>query len=363
MEDRAEKINALLLDNRFVDWVLNPQSPYAQYWLQWIGAGTENAALAEEAKQFLLEVRTAENNREKAVDEGSAEQIWAHIQQAIGQEELVEVKNMPRRRSIYWMMAAAVFAGLVLFAGLIVFKQRVQQPVATTATIKESSPAAEVVRYNGGKNNELFFLPDGSKITLAKGARISYNRLMNGSKRQVQLTGEAFFEVAKNPEKPFYIYTPNMVVKVLGTSFRITASGNKETVAVKTGKVSVYLKDQDLEQSAPKILLPQQTCTYSASKKELETTTYTSLSKIELETDNISGYNFEDAPLDTVFKTLEMMYAIPVHYNAETFKNCYITISLGSESLEEKLEVITKTIGASFSISDYGIDIQGKGCN
>ncbi len=101
MEDRAEKINALLLDNRFVDWVLNPQSPYAQYWLQWIGAGTENAALAEEAKQFLLEVRTAENNREKAVDEGSAEQIWAHIQQAIGQEELVEVKNMPRRRSIY----------------------------------------------------------------------------------------------------------------------------------------------------------------------------------------------------------------------------------------------------------------------
>lgn len=186
---------------------------------------------------------------------------------------------------------------------------------------------------------------------------------MSGSKRQVQLTGEAFFDVAKNPEKPFYIYTPNMVVKVLGTSFRVTASGSQEAVAVKTGKVSVYLKDQDLEQSAPKILLPQQTCTYSASKKELVTATYASPSKIELETDNTSGYNFEDAPLDTVFKTLEMMYAIPVHYDAETFKSCYITISLGSESLEEKLEVITKTIGASFSISDYGIDIQGKGCN
>ncbi len=362
MDDSAEKINALLLDNRFVDWVLNPQSPYAQYWLQWIVASTENAALAEEAKQLLLEIRTAENNNEKEVNDGITEQIWDHIQQAIEHEKALDMKSSSRRRNTYWIATAAVFIGLIVFAGIIVFRHRIQQPVVKIAAIKENSPSTEVVRYNGSEKNELFFLPDGSKIILAKGARISYNRLMNGNKRQVQLIGEAFFNVAKNPEKPFYIYTPSMVVKVLGTSFRVTASANKESVAVKTGKVSVYLKDQDLEQSAPKILLPRQTCVYSATKKELITATYTSPSKIELEEDNSSHYNFEDAPLDTVFKTLETMYAIPVHYDVETFKNCYITISLDSESLEEKLEVVTKTIGASFSISDYGIDIQGKGC-
>lgn len=360
MDDRAEKINALLLDNRFVDWVLNPQNPYAHYWLQWMAISSENAALAEEAKQFLLELRTAENDSKKEVDEAGIAQMWAHIEHTIGEEPVISSNRFYKQKT-YWI-AAAVVAGLILFSAVLLLRQPQQQPVMASSTLKEKSPSVEVIRYNGSEKNELVFLPDGSKVTLAKGARIVYNRLMNGKKRKVQLTGDAFFDVAKNPEKPFYIYTPNMVVKVLGTSFRVTASGSKEVVAVKTGKVSVYLKDQDLEQSAPKILLPQQSCTYSAVKRELVTTTYASSSKVELETDYILAYHFEDAPLDTVFKTLESMYAIPVHYDAETFKNCYITLSLGSESLEEKLEVITKTIGASFSISDYGIHIQGKGC-
>ncbi len=362
MSERAEKINALLLDNRFVDWVLNPQSPYARYWLQWIAESSENVSLAEEARQFLLELRTAEADGE-AADESSVEQMWEHINFSITQEKPVAVKNHPHRAPVYWL-AAAVFAGLILVGAVFIFRQPAQAPVASATFINENTPSVEVVRYNGSENNELFFLPDGSKVVLAKGARISYSRLMNGSKRQVQLTGEAFFDVAKNPQKPFYLYTPNMVVKVLGTSFKVAATGSDEMVAVKTGKVSVYLKDQDLEQSAPKILLPQQTCTYSSSKKELITAPDIDPAKIELKTDkNISGYSFEDAPLDTVFRKLEIMYAIPTHYDRETFKNCYITITLGNESLEENLEVITRTIGASFTVSDYGIDIQGKGCN
>jgi len=71
-----------------------------------------------------------------------------------------------------------------------------------------------------------------------------------------------------------------------------------------------------------------------------------------------NGYDFEDAPIDTVFRTLEKMYAIPVHYERSAFFNSFITISLGSESLEEQLQVITRTIGATFSISNDGITIE-----
>ena len=206
----------------------------------------------------------------------------------------------------------------------------------------------------------MIFLPDGSKVTLTKGARVSYDRLMNGKERKVMLNGEAFFDVVKNPEKPFYIHTQNMVIKVLGTSFRVMASDGKESVIVKTGKVSVYLKGQDLEQSAAKILLPKQVCTYSVPTKELITADYTGKSKIEIETESINEFNFEDESLDTVLKTLEKMYSLPVHYDKEVFKNCFVTISLENESLEENLKVITKTVGASFSISDYGISVEGK---
>ena len=86
MINREEKINALLLDNRFVDWVINPQSPYAEYWLQWISAGTDNAALAEEAKCFLLELRRTENNADKEINEGITEQMLIHILEAIDQD-------------------------------------------------------------------------------------------------------------------------------------------------------------------------------------------------------------------------------------------------------------------------------------
>ena len=362
MIDREEKINALLLDNRFVDWVVNPQSPYAEYWLQWISASPENAILVEEARNFLLHFRTTENEATKEINEIDTEQMLMHIREAIDQDSLPVLMQKPATRRWYWM-AAAVLTGALVFLGISFFKKEDVQ-LSQVEPAKENRSLSEVTRYNGSEKNELIFLPDGSKVTLTKGSRITYSRLMNGKKRKVCLSGEAFFDVAKNPEKPFYIYTKNMVIKVLGTSFRVRASAGKESVIVKTGKVSVYLKGQDLEQSAAKILLPQQVCTYSIPKKELITTAYTGRSKIEIEpeSESIKRYNFEDAPVDTVFKMLEKMYSLPLHYEKEVFKNCFITISLETESLEEKLEVITKTIGASFSISGYDINIEGKGC-
>lgn len=360
MAGKEEKINDLLLDNRFVDWVINPQSPYAEYWLQWISTNEENAALAEEAKNFLLELRRTENKAAREVNDEMADQMLVNIRQAIDEDSAAVIVQNSTRKRWYWAAAAAVF-GSLLFLGVRFFNQAGQQ-LSLAEPAKQEQPPSEMTRFNGSDKNELVFLPDGSRVALARGSRISYSRLMNGKKRKVCLNGEAFFDVAKNPNKPFYIYTPNMVIKVLGTSFRVNASAGKESVTVKTGKVSVYLKGQDLEQSAAKILLPKQVCTYSIPKKELITTAYTGKSKIEIVTEYKKKYNFEDAPLDSVLKALEKMYSLPLYYDKETFKNCFITISLEQESLEEKLEVITKTIGASFSISEYGISIEGRGC-
>lgn len=360
MNRKEERINELLLDNRFVDWLINPQSPYTAYWQQWAAASADNAALAEAAREFLLELRVAENDLEQQTDEKDTGALWEHIRENIDQESAPVFKPKRMIQWRYWAAAATV-AGLVLVLSIVLSRQPAHPSLSAKKT-PENPPSQEVIRYNGNEKNELFFLPDGSRITLAKGARITYNRLMNGDKREVVLTGEAFFDVAKNPHKPFYIYTQNMVIKVLGTSFRVTASHQQESVTVKTGKVSVYLKGQDLEQSAVRIVLPQQVCTYSFREKELITTAWAGRSAIEMDTDGLHGYNFEDAPLDSVFKALQKMYAMPVHYDKPVFENCFITISLGNESLEDKLEVITKTIGASYSISDYGINIEGKGC-
>lgn len=338
-------IQALLLDNRFVDWVVNPQSLYAEYWLQWVAADSANAAAAEEARRFILEMRLAGQEGPEDVPEDKLDEMLGNIKAGIA--------PVRRSRKKWYWAAAAVVTGAIIVAALFPFSspQRADEVQMT-----------DVVRYNGNKEDELLFLPDGSKVILSKGARISYNLLMNGSKREINLSGDAFFDVAPNPQKPFYIYTQHVVVKVLGTSFRVNASGGKESVSVSTGKVSVYLKGQDLEQSAAHIVQPREEVSLTEDLKTLTNSKWSGEHPSIGTLQKTAVYDFQDAPLDTVLKTLEKMYAIPVNYHPEVFDNCYITISLGNESLEEILKVITRTIDASYSMSSYGITIEGKGC-
>ena len=138
MNKREEKINELLLDNRFVDWVINPQSPYTEYWLQWINADAENAKLAEEAKSFLLELRSAGNETGKEINEGVTEQMLMNIKNAIQQDSpVVEMKGSARRRW-YWIAAAAC-TGILIFSGILFFKQR-DRPISLQSRPRKYSP-------------------------------------------------------------------------------------------------------------------------------------------------------------------------------------------------------------------------------
>ena len=88
-------------------------------------------------------------------------------------------------------------------------------------------------------------LPDGSTVTLNKESSLLYKKQRLSSTREVKLTGEAFFDVEKDPDRPFIINVNNTIVKVLGTSFAIDASDSAGAiiVSVKTGKVMFYKKD------------------------------------------------------------------------------------------------------------------------
>jgi ferric-dicitrate binding protein FerR (iron transport regulator) len=366
MDEKEEQLSQLLADHRFIDWVVNPQSIYASYWLQWIAESEHHAALAAEARSFLLQLSDAAGQNDHPLPQKGVDALWQQIASSAQQEDSAALPSymapatgtFTKRRKGYWL-AAALLIGLVTTMTFFLTGKTDTPPVIDTPNNTLSS---KLVRYNGTDKNQLIFLPDGSKITLAKGGQVTYHRLMNGNTRDVELTGEAFFDVAKNPSKPFLIYTPKMVVKVLGTSFRVISGGEKEAVLVKTGKVSVFLKGQDITHDAPNIVLPKQTCTLSGPAKGLITAAYTGQANIDLATDSQKEYAFEDAPLEAVFKALENMYDLPIHYDRQAFEHCFINITLGNENLEEKLAVITQTINASYTLSDKGIKIEGTGC-
>jgi ferric-dicitrate binding protein FerR (iron transport regulator) len=120
--------------------------------------------------------------------------------------------------------AAVVILALVTLGGYWWYKQAQWQTF--TATNK----------------NETITLPDQSVVLVRKGSSIKYLKSFDGKERRVHLNGEAFFTVQRNEAKPFLVITDNADVKVLGTSFLVSAYEVEVNVVVVTGKVNVTYK-------------------------------------------------------------------------------------------------------------------------
>ena len=100
-------------------------------------------------------------------------------------------------------------------------------------------------------------LADGSKVWLNADSKIQYPLTFEGNTREIYLDGEAFFEVAKNPQKPFIIHLANGTVRVLGTSFNIRAYNNEKVVetSVTTGKVAFIPKYKNARKKQDTVFL------------------------------------------------------------------------------------------------------------
>ncbi|MEG1564410.1 MAG: FecR domain-containing protein [Bacteroides sp.] len=103
-------------------------------------------------------------------------------------------------------------------------------------------------------------LPDGTNVLISSGSRLTYPKAFKGDSRQVELSGQAFFEVAKDKKKPFIVKTAQMEVMALGTAFEVFSfdkGENKETVLL-NGKVKVTMVELPGVRSPEYILNPNQ---------------------------------------------------------------------------------------------------------
>ena len=111
--------------------------------------------------------------------------------------------------------------------------------LVTTATIYLLNSNKEISRQNISalQNNRQISLPDGSTVTLRKGSALSYPDNFGDQERSLELSGEAYFEVQHNEQKPFRVTTSDAVIEVLGTSFLVRNTDLVDQVVVSTGKV------------------------------------------------------------------------------------------------------------------------------
>ncbi|GAB3698611.1 FecR family protein [Spirosoma flavus] len=268
-----------------------------------------------------------------------------------------------------WAVAAAI---LIMTIGLgWQWNRQTADPASQIyhqLTADSTAPLAEVT--NTSTRNRLVLLSDGSSVLLQPGSRISYPKQFDQHpNREIYLVGEAFFEVAKNPEKPFFVYADNLITKVLGTSFTVRAMGKEPVnVIVKTGKVSVFTRSdkERLEKQQSKhligmVLEPNQRVLLDRKEGRLVRSLVDSPTLLDMPIQQ-SMFEFNATPVSQVFAALERAYGVEIVFDAEIMKNCYLTASLDDEPLFEKLAMICQTLDAQYEQMDGKILINSKGC-
>ena len=298
-------------------------------------------------------------------------EMWHKIeQQAQIKKEATPVEVLPLYKIIVrWAAAAAIMAGVSI--GIYGIFSSPQKSVAYQQS-KEENKLAEII--NAGAGTKKVQLKDGSVVTLQPAARLAYPDQFAADKREVYLEGEAFFDVAKNPAKPFFVHSGNLVTQVLGTSFNIKPDRetNQITVAVKTGKVAVFednkqvalTKEQQKNNGA--IVTPNQKVIYYTTSRNFATSLVENPEPILPAGDSammITSFSYDDAPLATVLQNVEKVYGIEILTENENIYQCKFTGNINSQSLYDKLVLICESTNHQYEIKGTKILIKGKGCN
>lgn len=308
------------MDEILVKYLLGEASEKEQQRVKsWIAESSANEKYYHHFKIIWDESRKIELNSN--VDENSA---WQRFESFLEKNNLDKIKvsnsaNEPKTRRLFLRMAAA--ACLLLTIGIAAYFY-----FASNITIASGD---EVLTRT---------LPDNSVIILNKNSTLSYEKSFNQKNRQVKLSGEAFFKVAPDKQKPFIIDVSDVVVTVVGTSFNIKNNKEGTEVIVETGIVTVQLKDKIVK------LLPHQKIFIKAGAKQL---------LVQSNHDELYNYYRTDkflcnnTPLGQLVDALNKNYDVNIKILNPDVANLRLTTQFSKESLDDILKIISQTLNVT----------------
>jgi transmembrane sensor len=261
-----------------------------------------------------------------------------------------EVSPAPVRKIDFrpWHRVAASVAVLLVCLGLSWFYLRnIRQP--EIAWVEKSTGKSQV---------GTFTLQDGSKVRLNADSKIRFAaNFTEGTRREIYLEGEGFFEVSHNPRQPFLVHAQGVTTRVLGTAFLVSAYAQDSTcqVAVASGKVEVRQNEQVLANT----LTPNRQVIFHKPSGQWQET--------DVNIPALLGWTdgklvFQNASLEKVADRLERYYDVRVIFADPGIKNCHLTAEFESETLSNVLESISYTNNLTYTLKDSVVIISGNGC-
>ncbi len=234
------------------------------------------------------------------------------------------------------LRTAAVLVILVTAVFLLTNKSvKYENTKGETALLESASKRGEIKKV---------FLPDGTVITLNFSSKLNYPPKF-AKNREVYLEGEAFFDVAHNPDKPFIVHLNSADIKVLGTKFNVKGRPEQKNlqVVVETGKVS-FSSRKDNGNNTEVILTKNQMSTMEIGEKPIPPVSVDT----RVQTAWLTGQLlFNKTPLKEVIAELERKYDVSITVT----DNSYLTRLLTASFKDEPLETIIKTVGRALDLN------------
>jgi len=295
------------------------------------------------------------------------DQEWAALEYKLWQKIEVDIfeTEAPVAFSFWRNHRISIAASVTLLLGVGAWWYLAKQDNQPTHTTFQAPVNEQKLIDNTSAKPLKIALEDGSTVTLSPHSQLQYPNHFATNKREVNLRGEALFEVSKNPEKPFFVITDKLVTKVLGTSFyvRTVEAKQKTEVEVLTGKVSVYEKERADNQNPGVVLTPNHKVTFFAAEKHFITGLVAKpLPQIKSINNRPEKFEFDDTPISQVLEKLKKVYGIEIVLENDKLNDCPITADITAQPLYTKLDIICATINGKYEVKGTTILISGKGC-
>lgn len=188
-------------------------------------------------------------------------------------------------------------------------------------------------------------LADGTLVYLNSATRMKYPVKFDEKERKVYLSGEAYFEVAKDPERPFFVEMEGVEVRVYGTSFNVNThqEGNIQTVLVK-GSIGVKVLSSGMES----MIRPGQMAEFKQGNTKVDVKDV----NVAVHTDWKDGiFRFENQRLEDILTVLSNWYDVDVFYQTASVKELHFSGYMERyKDVSVILEAITLSTGVTFSI-------------
>ncbi|MBG8553332.1 FecR family protein [Hymenobacter guriensis] len=227
---------------------------------------------------------------------------------------------------------------------------------------RSGAPASlPMVAVEAGSAVRVVGLPDGSKVWLNRQSSLRYAAGFRAGQREVQLTGEAFFEVTKNPQRPFTVLSSTSRTQVLGTSFNVRAYPGEDSVEVSvvTGKVAFGPRAAPADTV---LLLPGRRGVVQGKQSQRPRRTLTADPNFRAWQQQ--EMSFDNAPVAHVLRTLETTFHTHVAVSDSALLTCRFTGTFPAPTPAQVLRVLSLALSAELSTSpDGSYVLRGAGCS